>query len=154
MYIKEKNLNEYEKQNKIISYGSLIDSMNINMVLCNKIIEVDWECLYSPEYDCRYEKCARTDFEDCTTRDDPEIYDCDNCPYNYENCLDDFYQFFIIDTNQYQIDKLRNLKALVTILWSDELDVYILAVDHYGTNWHYVTSGVTLEKARELELLG
>lgn len=153
MYIKEKDLNEWEIQNGVISYGRLVDSMKLNMVSCDKIIEVDWECLYSPEYDYRYEECEKTGFEDCTIRDDPEIYDCDSCPYNYINCFDDFYQFFIIDIDYHQINKLRELEALLTILWSDELYVYILAVDHCGTSWYYISSGVTIDKAKEVGIL-
>ena len=45
MYIKESNLSDWEKANGVISYGTLIDALNADMVLCNKIVEVDWDLL-------------------------------------------------------------------------------------------------------------
>ena len=122
------------------------------MVLCNKIVEVDWDVLGNIEYDKDYEDCLKVGFENCNVRKDDEslshIEECGDCPYYYKNS-DDYYQFFIIDIDQYEISKLRDLGAYVTILYSYELDVYILAVGHYGMSWYIIDSGVTIEKAKE-----
>lgn len=156
MYIKESNLSDWEKTNGVISYGTLIDALNADMVLCNKIVEVDWDLLGNIEYDRNYEECLEIGFENCNVRkndkDLSHIEECEDCPYYYKNS-DDYYQFFIIDIDQYEISKLRDLGAYVTILYSDELDVYVLAVGHYGMSWYMINSGVKIEKAKELNMI-
>ena len=156
MYIKEKNLTDWEKQKGVLSYGTVIDALNADMVLCNKIVEVDWDVLGNIEYDKGYEDCLEIGFKNCNIRkedsDLSDIEDCESCPYYYKNS-EDYYQFFIIDIDQYEISKLRDLGAYVIILYSDELDVYILAVGHYGMSWYMIDSGVSIEKAKEMGML-
>lgn len=156
MYIKEKNLHDWEIENGMISYGTIIDALNADMVLCNKIIEVDWDVLSNIEYDKDYEDCLKTGFENCNIRkedsDLSNLEECGDCPYFYRNNCE-YYQYFIIDIDQYEINKLRKLEAIVTILYSNELDVYVLAVGHYGMSWYMINSGVTIEKAKEMGVL-
>lgn len=156
MYIKEKNLTNWEIEKGVISYGTIIDALNADMVLCNKIVEVDWDVLQNIEYDIGYEDCLATGFENCNIRkedsDLSNLEECGDCPYFYKDSYD-YYQYFIIDIDQYEIDKLRKLEAEVTILYSNELDVYILAVGHYGMSWYMIDSGVTIEKAKEMGVL-
>lgn len=156
MYIKKSNLSNWEIEKGVISYGTIINALNADMVLCNKIVEVDWDLLGNIEYDKSYEDCLKTGFENCNIRkedlDLSDLEDCEHCPYYYKN-NDDYYQFFIIDIDKYDIDKLRDLGAYVTILYSDELDVYVLAVGHYGMSWYMIDSGVKIEKAKENGIL-
>lgn len=60
----------------------------------------------------------------------------------FENCKlcnaeQDYYQYFLTDCSQDDAEKLHGWFGL-NFLYSEKLDLYILAVDHCGTSWNYV----------------
>lgn len=62
--------------------------------------------------------------------------------YLWENCKlcnaeQDYYQYFLTDCSQDDAEKLNKWFGL-NFLYSEKLDLYILAVDHYGTSWDYI----------------
>lgn len=113
-YINEKDLNDYEKDNKILSYANLFYD-NDDMILCNNIAN-DWEDL---------ELVNGSDYNE-----NDDIYE-------------EIYQYYIIDDST--AERLKNYTDEI-IYYHNRLDIYILGVTHYGTNWHYVYSGLDLIK--------
>jgi hypothetical protein len=62
----------------------------------------------------------------------------------------EIYQWFISDCNESDVQYLEDTFGLL-FTYSELLECYILCVDHYGTNWDYVTCETTNEYAvREL----
>ena len=60
----------------------------------------------------------------------------------FENCKlcnaeQDYYQYFLTDCTQDDAEKLNKWFGL-NFLYSEKLDLYVLAVDHYGTSWDYI----------------
>lgn len=112
-----KELNEEEKRTKKISYARLIERICNNMILCNEIVNID-------------------DF----------LYDNIILGSAFDEEYDDFieiYQYFIIDIDEYTIEKLQNLNCTdLIIAYSEKLQNYILLVDHWGTSWDYVMTDI------------
>ena len=105
------NLNEEERKTNKISYRRLIERIG-DIWLFNKAPKLS-------EYDFEYE--IGTD------------YDEEN-DYYY-----DIYQYYLIDTNDYIIQKLNKCKCEdVIIAWSEKLENYILMVTHFGMSWDYI----------------
>ena len=106
-----KDLNEEERRTNKISYARLIKRIG-DVWLFNKAPELS-------NYDFEYEL---------------------NSDYNEENdTYEEIYQYYLIDTNDYIIEKLNNIGCKdVIIAYSETLENYILMVDHYGTSWSYV----------------
>ena len=57
------------------------------------------------------------------------------------NNLQEIFQFYIIDDNGAKM--LQELTNEI-LFYNEELDMWLLAVTHYGTNWSYVCSGIPL----------
>lgn len=116
-YIKESELNDYEKENKYLSYANLFYD-NDALILCNNIIN-------------RYEYLTLENGNDYNEEED-----------TYE----EVYQYYIIDddTAKRLIDNTDEL-----IYYDNELDIYILGVTHFGTNWHYVLTDFKLIKDKD-----
>ena len=57
------------------------------------------------------------------------------------NNLQEIFQFYIIDDNGAKM--LQELTDEI-LFYNEELDMWLLAVTHYGTNWSYVCSGIPL----------
>lgn len=124
-YVRKEDLNEYEKEHNRISYKRLIDRISNSIYLFNKAPELS-------NYDLEF--VVGTD------------YDEENDSYI------EMYQYFLIDIDEYTIEKLQELKCNdVIIAWSGTLENYILCVDHFGTSWDYVLTDIIptedLEKA-------
>jgi len=116
-YVNFEDLNEEEQRTNSISYARLIDRVCNNLILCNKITEID---------DLLYDNIVIG-----------EIYDEANDQYI------DIYQYFIIDIDDYTIEQLKDLKCNdLIIAYSETLEQYILMVDHYGTSWDYVMTSI------------
>ena len=106
-----KDLNEEERRTNKISYARLIKRIG-DVWLFNKAPELS-------NYDFEYELNSDYDEESDT--------------------YIDIYQYYLIDTNDYIIEKLNNIGCKdVIIAYSETLENYILMVDHYGTSWDYV----------------
>ena len=110
-YCNLEDLNEEEKRTNRISYRRLIERIG-RVWLFNNAPKLS-------NYDFEYE--VGTD------------YDEENDEYV------DIYQYYLIDTNDYTLEKLRDINCKdVIIAWSETLEEYILMVDHWGTSWDYV----------------
>lgn len=110
-------LNGEEKRTGKISYRRLIERVSNNLILCNNIVNID-ESL----------------FDNIVLG---EIYDEETEEYI------EIYQYFIIDIDEYQIEKLQELKCNdLIIAYSEKLENYILFVDHLGTSWDYVMTDI------------
>ena len=110
-------LNGEEKRTGKISYKRLIERVSNNLILCNNIVNID-ESL----------------FDNIVLG---EIYDEETEEYT------EIYQYFIIDIDEYQIEKLQELKCNdLIIAYSEALENYILFVDHLGTSWDYVMTDI------------
>lgn len=110
-YCNLKDLNEEEKRTNRISYRRLIDRIG-NIWLFNNAPKLS-------NYDFEFE--IGSDYNEETEE------------------FDEIYQYYLIDVNQYTLEKLRELKNEdVTIAWSETLGEYVLFVKHYGTSWDYV----------------
>lgn len=116
MYVNLENLNEEEKRTGYISYKRLIDRISNGIWLFNNAPKLS-------NYDFEYE--VNSD------------YDEENDEYV------DIYQYYLIDINNYMIEKLNKLKCEdVIIAWSETLEEYVLMVDHFGTSWDYVMTNI------------
>jgi len=122
-YIKNENeLNEYERENKRISYKRLINYLFTDLILCNDI-----EKLFNAEINGEYNEIL------------PEIgadYDSERDEYA------EIYQYFIVDFPAFNYDFMKKYcNDEIILYYSDLLDLYILGVDHLGTSWDYVLTG-------------
>ena len=114
-YVNEKDLNEEEKRTGKISYRRLIERIG-NIWLFNnapKLSEYDFEFVLNNEYD---------------EENDEYI---------------DIYQYYLISINPYTLEKLQELEVKdLIIAWSENLEEYILLVDHFGTSWDYIMTDI------------
>lgn len=117
-YINEKDLNAYEKDNKRLSYANLFYDDDA-LILCNNIAY---------------------DYEDL------ELVNGDNYDEEYDEYLEDIYQYYIIDYNTAQrlIDETNEI-----IYYHNRLDIYILGVTHFGTNWGYILTEFELVETED-----
>lgn len=118
-YISKKDLNNYELENKRLSYYNLFYN-DESLILCNNIINDidDMELVNGTDYD-----------------EEEDIYH-------------DVYQYYIIDDNTANrlIDNTNEI-----IYYHNRLDIYVLGVDHFGTNWQYVLTDFKLELVEDTE---
>lgn len=66
--------------------------------------------------------------------------------YLFENCElcnpnEEFYQYFLSDCSKDDAERLHKWFGL-NFLYSEKLDLYVLAVEHFGTAWSSVPCGV------------
>lgn len=113
--IKNKEMGEYEKEQGKASYRTIVERYIGDMVLCNKIVEID-----SSVYD-------NMDFD---------FYDEEN------DCYIDIYQWYLCDISSDYKEELKEYGLLFS--YSDELELDVLCVDHYGTGWNYVLTDCPL----------
>lgn len=83
---------------------------------------------------------------------------CNNIAYDYdeleqesgfdEDGIPDIFQYYIID--DYSAERLKEIDEIV--FYHNKLDIYVLGVTHFGTNWAYVESGLELEYNKENDL--
>jgi hypothetical protein len=54
-----------------------------------------------------------------------------------EGNIRDIYQWYLTDCSESDVEYLEKTFGLL-FTYSDNLDLYILCVDHFGTSWDYV----------------
>lgn len=91
------------------NYAVAVNWLENDYVLCNNIAEVDPTIWDN----------LRFDFED---------------EYGNER---EIFQFFLTSASERDVDWLSEHFGLL-FTYSELLDLYVLCVDHYGTNWSYV----------------
>ena len=61
------------------------------------------------------------------------------------NDEDEIYQYYICDISNWAMRKIQEeFSDELIIYWCEDLQVYVLGVDHLGTSWDYVLTGVEL----------
>ena len=140
------------------SYKRVVDKfIGERLVLCNNIVEIDENFLFNRE--CGFEdfdEVYEIEDEDEDGEDEEELENEDITleeleeqasdyaneeEYNYE-----FYQYFIIDISNWDLEYLKECKQrTLQICYSELLDCYVLCVGHCGTSWTYVGSDFDLE---------
>lgn len=84
-------------------------------------------------------------------QNDMSIYD--NMRFDLEDedgNIRDIYQYYLTDCSQSDVEYLEKTFGLL-FTYSDNLDLFILCVDHFGTSWDYVYCETSNEyAAREL----
>lgn len=157
--VTKENVGEGERTylNGKASYGRVVETFINNLILCNNIAEVDTELLTNiicgietedELYNDRLEELKEENKEglesETITLEELEEQAREYAEeefYNYE-----FYQYFIIDINDYELDYLQNCgQYTLKIMYSELLDVYVLGVTHLGTSWDYVSSDFELK---------
>ena len=74
--------------------------------------------------------------------------------YLFENCElcnpeEEFFQYFLTDCSKDDAERLHEWFGL-NFLYSEKLDLYVLAVDHFGTSWNGVSCGVYNKEVAEI----
>lgn len=110
----------YYIDSNYVNYSTLVNYLFTDMILCNNIMNVNEN----------YLKCQL----ECGN--DEEV---------------DFYQYYIVNIDNWRFEQYVNYcKANqiepLTVYYLDELDIYILAVDHFGTSWDYVSTNIEIER--------
>ena len=159
--------NDYENQNKLLSLSNILRYHDVNMVLCNDILDVDDEMeLQNMDYLVDTDD-VKTWISEYTNDDflmdffdyDDNKHDIDNLTdddlqlvkddylmdiiddldlYNY---YDDIYQYYIID--DYSSDLF--IKLQYPVFYSNALNVYVVGITHYGTSWSYILTNQTFD---------
>lgn len=134
IYINPERLGKYEKQEGYYSYRSLINYYCENKVLCNNLRE-------SERFSEEFVEELYNMLDKYISEEDLKEYENDTLAY-YEGI--DVFQYFITDMNDYEVECLRELNNEI-IVYSSELDCYVLCVTHWGTSWDYVLTNVKIE---------
>ena len=159
--------NNYENKNKLLSLSNILRYHDVNMVLCNDVLDVDDEMeLQNMDYlvdtdDVKtwISEYTNDDFLmdffdyddnkhdiDNLTDDDLQLIKDDYCMdiiddldlYNY---YDDIYQYYIID--DYSSDLF--IKLQYPVFYSNALNVYVVGITHWGTSWNYILTNQTFD---------
>lgn len=126
MYVKNEDLNEYEKENNKISFRRLVERLFPEMVMCNDITKLFYADINGTYTEPEFE--IGTDYDDET---DEQI---------------DVYQYFIVDFTSWTYELLTRYKQQFgkefILYYLEELNLYILGVTHFGTGWDYVLTDI------------
>lgn len=101
-----------------LSYATLCKLCFTDMILCNNIAEIDESIYDNLEW--------QPDEEDGDDWEHSEIY-----------------QFYLVDTDNYFFEEY---KENFLMSYSNKLDLWVLCVDHFGTSWKYISSGVQISE--------
>lgn len=100
-----------------LSYATLCKLCFSDMILCNDIDKIeDYSIWDNMEFDREEDENGDYDY--------PEIY-----------------QYYLVEINDYFFEKYKD-NFIMT--YSDKLNLWILCVDHLGTSWKMVSSGVEI----------
>lgn len=111
-YVNKNDLNSEEIKTGKISYKRLVDRFCNNRVLCNKVGEIDDSIWWNF-------------ISDYTADDDLEVY-----------------QYYLVDMSSWDLEFVEEYKSELILSYSDVLDLNVLMVDHFGTSWDYVMTGI------------
>lgn len=111
-----------KKEMYATNYGVAVDWLNTNLVMCNNIPEVD-----------------------------PSVWD--NMRFSLEDedgNYSEIFQWYLTDASESDVEWLEEHFGLL-FTYSEVLDLYVLCVDHYGTNWYYVYCETDIPQAARKE---
>lgn len=130
-YFNGNEISQYGLEHGYIDYGTL--AKGFDAVLNNNIINNtdDWEVVNGSEYEDEYVDEYEEEYEDEYEEE-----------YEDEKQYKEIYQYYIISESGYQT--LSNCTNEL-VYYSEELDIYLWAIDHFGTGWDYVLTGIKIE---------
>lgn len=114
MYLSEEHRNAYEKETGRASYSTLVREFIGDIVLCNKVMELD-------EY--LFDNIVVGDFNEI-----PDIFQAYICD--------------VTDWNIHELRELQCEDIIIA--YSNLLETHVLLVTHFGTSWNYVSTDVEL----------
>ena len=118
-------ISEYGQKNGYVDYRTL--AKTFNAVLNNEIYAKLWK-VDRYTYGCEY-------------MNDFEVVNGDVVDEETEDFMEIF-QYYIIDDNGADI-LMRETNEIV--FYSEELDMYLWGVTHYGTSWDYVLTDIKID---------
>lgn len=127
-------VSSYGLKNGYLDYQSLANILGaciLNNTIRSSTYSEDWELIYGEDYCGMTEDgdpCSMYD-DDCVTMEPVEIY-----------------QDYIISV--FGADFLGRYTDEI-VYYSEELDIYIWGVTHYGTSWDHVLTNIELEGVGE-----
>ena len=129
-YVKEL-INEFKETKK--SYSDMIDFCCDNLILNNYLIEELGNLDMFPDIYCGTDvEYFDFDGNELTAEQAEEMsYD------DYEEHYIEFYQYYII--SERDAERLATYTN-ETVFYFSDLDLYLLAVSHYGMSWKYVSA--------------
>ena len=139
-----KEISNYGLENNKVDYRTLSKVVG-NMILNNEIIncEVDYWNTESGSiceeittyYDSEFNEITCEEYEKM------KVQGLDVTEETEDGNYKDFYQYYIIDGNG--ADFLSRYTNEV-VLYNERLDVYLWAIDHWGTGWDYVLTEIEI----------
>lgn len=117
--LKNENMNDYELANGKASYKSIVNWLVGDLLLCNNIAEIDLSIWDNLQFNLEDEDGEQVDI----------------------------YQYFLCDLTEWEREKAKECGLLLS--YSDLLDLDVLCVDHFGTGWSYVLTGVEIVESFE-----
>lgn len=118
-------ISEYGQKNGYVDYRTL--AKTFNAVLNNEIYAKLWK-VDRYTYGCEY-------------MNDFEVVNGDVVDEETEDFVEIF-QYYIIDDNGADI-LMRETNEIV--FYSEELDMYLWGITHYGTSWDYVLTDIKID---------
>lgn len=125
------------------NYGVAVNWLNNNFILCNEIQNLDQSIFDNARFGFFY-----------YTDKDGNQYESES-DYEGEEELNEnsreIFQYYLTDCRESDVEFLEETFPGLLFTYSDLLGLYVLCVDHYGTNWYYVGTDTTLENAQREE---
>ena len=125
------------------NYGVAVNWLNNNFILCNEIQNLDQSIFDNARFGFFY-----------YTDEDGNQYESES-DYEGEEELNEnsreIFQYYLTDCSESDVEFLEENFPGLLFTYSDLLGLYVLCVDHYGTNWYYVGTDTTLENAQREE---
>ena len=125
------------------NYGVAVNWLNNKFILCNEIQNLDQSIFDNARFGFFY-----------YTDEDGNKYESES-DYEGEEELNensrDIFQYYLTDCSESDVEFLEESFPYLLFTYSDLLGLYVLCVDHYGTNWYYVGTDTTLENAQREE---
>ena len=120
--MRSEKMNSYELEKGYASYLRIIEYFVGDLVLCNKIAEIDESIWNNLEFDLEDEN----------------------------GNFVEIFQYYICNVSEWEKEQAKKVGLLFT--YSDMLECDVLCVDHFGTSWDYVLTDAKLfDDYEELE---
>ena len=100
---------------------------NIPMILCNNIVDEDFMD-NEDNFKLFWEECEKCEGQG----EDKDGKKCEECYGEGRHDLE-AYQYFIVSVNEWDIERLKSYG--IELGYSDKLDLHIMPIYDYGTNW-------------------
>ena len=108
-----------------VNYRTLYNFLFTDSVLCNNVVNIDYEFIL------------------------------DNVIDDEDYTGEEFYQYYIVDVDTWRLEQYKNyikennINTDIYLFYSDILDCYICAVNHFGTSWDCIPTGIKIEVGKK-----